>query len=207
MKLLLVDDEQLIREGLAYLLSNFPEVELVGQASNGEEAVAICRAKPVDIVLMDIRMPLMDGCQATKVIKTEFPDIKVLILTTFKDDAYIASTMKNGASGYLLKNSSPQLIYNSLLTALSGGMVIAPDVSERMQQKRDTIDLESYGLTAREREIILLMAEGFSNKEIGDRIFLTEGSVKNAVTTLLAKLDLKDRTQVVSFAFRSGLVT
>ncbi len=207
MKLLLVDDEQLIREGLAYLLSNFPEVELVGQASNGEEAVAICRAKPVDIVLMDIRMPLMDGCQATKVIKTEFPDIRVLILTTFKDDAYIASTMKNGASGYLLKNSSPQLIYNSLLTALSGGMVIAPDVSERMQQKRDTIDLESYGLTAREREIILLMAEGFSNKEIGDRIFLTEGSVKNAVTTLLAKLDLKDRTQVVSFAFRSGLVT
>lgn len=207
MKLLLVDDEQLIREGLAFLLSTFDDIEVVGQAANGEEALALCHSQPVDIVLMDIRMPIMDGCEATDKIHRTFPKIKILILTTFKDDAYIATSLKNGASGYLLKNSPPKLIYTGLLTAMNGGVVLDSNMAvEALQNQRPEANLDAYQLTDRECEIIKLLADGFSNKEIGDTIFLTEGSVKNCITQILSKLDLKDRTQVVSFAFRNGLV-
>lgn len=207
MNLLLVDDEMLIREGLAYLLSTFNGIKIVGQASNGEEAISICAAYPVDLVLMDIRMPVMDGCQATGEIKKKWPHIKVLILTTFKDDDYISKAMTFGASGYLLKTSSPDLIYSSLLTAQSGGIVIDSNMPlEALKSKVISSKPTDYDLTERECVIMKLMADGYSNKEIGDIIFLTEGSVKNCITQLLAKLELKDRTQIVSFAFRKGLV-
>lgn len=207
MNLLLVDDEMLIREGLAYLLSTFNGIKIVGQASNGEEAVSLCGAYPVDLVLMDIRMPLMDGCQATYEIKKKWPHIKVLILTTFKDDEYISKAMTFGASGYLLKSSSPDLIYSSLLTAQSGGIVIDSNMPlEALKSKAISSKPTEYDLTEREYVIMKLMADGYSNKEIGDIIFLTEGSVKNCITQLLSKLELKDRTQIVSFAFRKGLV-
>lgn len=207
MNLLLVDDEMLIREGLAYLLSTFNGVKVVGQASNGEEAVSLCGLLPVDLVLMDIRMPVMDGCQATYEIKEKWPNIKVLILTTFKDDEYISKAMNFGASGYLLKSSSPDLIYSSLLTAKSGGIVIDSNMPlDALKSKYSSIKPIDHDLTERECVIMKLMADGYSNKEIGDIIFLTEGSVKNCITQLLAKLDLKDRTQIVAFAFRNGLV-
>lgn len=207
MNLLLVDDEMLIREGLAYLMSTFKDINVVGQASNGEEALSLCALYPIDLVLMDIRMPVMDGCQATFEIKRKWPHIKVLILTTFKDDEYIAKAIDFGASGYLLKTSSPNLIYSSLLTAQSGGIVIDSNMPlGGLKSPKDFSKKTDYNLTDREILMIKLMADGYSNKEIGEIIFLTEGSVKNCMTQLLAKLELKDRTQIVSFAFRKGLV-
>lgn len=207
MHLLIVDDEQLIRQGLAYLLSAQEGIHVVAEASNGEEALALAGQYPIDVVLMDIRMPIMNGCEATKRIKAKYPHIKILILTTFKDDAYIKEALEGGASGYLLKDSKPELIYASLNHVLSGGFVLDETVAlEAIGKKRPMQKIDDFNLTDREIQLITLIAEGFSNKQIGERLFLTEGTVKNNITTLLSKLQLKDRTQIVTFAFRKGIV-
>lgn len=207
MNLMIVDDEQLIRQGLAYILSAQDGIRVVAEASNGEEALALAGQYPIDIVLMDIRMPIMNGCEATKLIKEKFPHIKVLILTTFKDDAYIKEAIEGGASGYLLKDSKPELIYASLNHVCSGGFVLDEAVAlEAIGQKRTVQKIENLKLTDRDIQLITLIAEGFSNKQIGDSLYLTEGTVKNNITTLLSKLQLKDRTQIVTYAFRNGIV-
>ncbi len=208
MKVLLVDDERLIREGMAYLLGLKPDVDIVAQASHGEEALALCANYPIDLVLMDIRMPVMDGVQTTKLIKEKYPDIKVLILTTFKDDQYIQDAVASGASGYLLKDSSPELIYNSMVNILTGGFVMAEPMARGVVDRlKPTAESCTHTLTEREVEIVGLIAEGMSNKEIGERLFLTEGSIKNAITSILAKLGLKDRTQIAIFAFKNGFAS
>lgn len=207
MKLMLVDDEQLIREGLAYLLSNYDDIEIVAQAANGEEALALAGTYPIDIILMDIRMPIMDGCTATKLIKEAYPKIKILILTTFRDDVYIKEALASGASGYLLKDSSPQLIYTSLQNVCTGGFVLDESMAkEVIESKYLERGVPKIDLSERDLAIIALIVEGKNNKEIGENLHLTEGTIKNCITTLLAKLDLKDRTQIVTFAFRSGLI-
>ncbi len=207
MNLLLVDDEQLIREGMAFLLGNYDDLNVVCQASNGEEALGLCKTHPIDIILMDIRMPIMDGCLATKLIKEKYPQIKILILTTFKDEDYIEEAIRNGASGYLLKNSSPQLIYTSLKTTYNGGFVIEKDIAKNiLNLSKSKSNNTKFDLSDREMAMIQMMADGYSNKDIGNNLFLTEGTVKNSITNLLSKLNLKDRTQVVTFAFRNRLV-
>lgn len=207
MNVLIVDDEPLIRQGLAYLLSNFEGVNVIGQAGNGSEALSMCKDYPVEVVLMDMRMPVMDGCTATRLIKEAYPNINILVLTTFKDDQYIGDAVKYGASGYLLKDSSPSLIHDSLKNICSGGFVVDSNLIKGvLADKKPKIDPKQFDLSEREVAIIELMADGFSNKEIGNQLFLTEGTVKNNVTQLLNKLDLKDRTQIVAFAFRHGLV-
>lgn len=206
MNLLLVDDEQLIREGLAYLLDSFDDIYVVAQAANGAEALSLCADHAIDVVLMDMRMPVMDGATATRLIKDKYPHIKILILTTFKDDDSIKLSMRNGASGYLLKNSSPQLIHTSLNTVFSGGVVIDNDMAHsafhNVTLKGNASD---FDLSEREMQIIQMITDGLSNKAIGEALFLTEGTVKNSITQLLSKLDLKDRTQIVAFAFRNSL--
>lgn len=207
MKLMLVDDEQLIREGLAYLLTSFDDIQVVGQAANGQEAIALCHTTPIDVILMDIRMPVLDGVEATESIKKSHPHIRILMLTTFKDDDFIKKAIQNGASGYLLKNSSPKLIHNSLQTVYNGGIVLDEEMTKSVISSYQTKGQpQQYDLVDRELQMIQMMADGLSNKEIGDALFLTEGTVKNTITKLLAKLDLKDRTQVVSFAFRKGFI-
>lgn len=213
-QVLLVDDEKLIRQGLRLLLSGDSRLEIIGEAGNGKEALAFCQTQRVDLVLMDIRMPEMDGREATLRIKEQFPNIEILILTTFSDMEYIKEAMRNGAKGYLLKDSSPELIQESIVAVSSGSVVVHPDVADKLLQEDQTvqaqmpIDAMPYDeeLNESELEIIKLLASGHNNKEIAEQVYLSEGTIKNRISILLQKLDLRDRTQLAIFAWKHGLL-
>lgn len=208
-KLLIVDDEKLIREGLKIMLSIFDDIDVVGTAENGYKALEFCQNHEVDIVLMDIRMKECDGVMGTRLIKEQFTKIKVIILTTFKDKEYIQDALKYGAFGYMLKDSSHDVIYNGIKTAFKGNMVVHPEVATQMMDSSTSIkkSIERFGLLEKEIKIIELIANGLTNKEISQEIFLSEGTVKNNITNILSKLELRDRTQIAIFAFKNGIVT
>ncbi|WP_455491128.1 response regulator [Granulicatella sp.] len=207
-KVMLVDDEQLIRSGLKIMLETYPDIEVIHQAGNGREAFECCQIEVPDVVLMDIRMPVSTGIEGTKLIKEAYPDVKIVMVTTFQDTEYIVEAMQYGASGYLLKDSSYEAIYDGIKVALSGKVVMDATVSEKlvMQPKAQTTtdnqtDISSLGLTEREIELIRLVSQGLNNKEISEALFLSEGTVKNNISTILSKLALRDRTQLVIFAY------
>ena len=206
-KVMLVDDEQLIRSGLKIMLETYPDIEVIHQAGNGREAFECCQIEVPDVVLMDIRMPDSTGIEGTKLIKEAYPDVKIVMATTFQDTEYIVEAMQYGASGYLLKDSSYEAIYDGIKVALSGKVVMDATVSEKlvMQPKVPTTigktDISSFGLTEREIELIRLVSQGLNNKEISEALFLSEGTVKNNISTILSKLALRDRTQLVIFAY------
>ncbi|WP_195987408.1 response regulator transcription factor [Clostridium sp. D53t1_180928_C8] len=208
-KLLIVDDEKLIREGLKIMLSIFEDIDVVGTAENGYKALEFCQNNEVDIVLMDIRMKECDGVMGTRLIKEQFTKIKVLILTTFKDKEYIQDALKYGAFGYMLKDSSHDVIYEGIKTAYKGNMVVHPEVATQMMDNSPNIkkSIEKFELLDKEIKIIELIANGLTNKEIAEEIFLSEGTVKNYITNILSKLELRDRTQIAIFAFKNGIVT
>ena len=207
-KVMLVDDEQLIRSGLKIMLETYPDIEVIHQAGNGREAFECCKKEVPDVVLMDIRMPVSTGIEGTKLIKEAYPEVKIVMVTTFKDTEYIVEAMQYGASGYLLKDSSYEAIYDGIKVALSGKVVMDATVSEKlvMQPKApasstEKTDISSFGLTEREIELIRLVSQGLNNKEISEALFLSEGTVKNNISTILSKLALRDRTQLVIFAY------
>ena len=207
-KVMLVDDEQLIRSGLKIMLETYPDIEVIHQAGNGREAFECCQMEVPDVVLMDIRMPVSTGIEGTKLIKEAYPEVKIVMVTTFQDTEYIVEVMQYGASGYLLKDSSYEAIYDGIKVALSGKVVMDATVSEKlvMQPKAQTTtnqqtDISSLGLTEREIELIRLVSQGLNNKEISEALFLSEGTVKNNISTILSKLALRDRTQLVIFAY------
>ena len=207
-KVMLVDDEQLIRSGLKIMLETYPDIEVIHQAGNGREAFECCQMEVPDVVLMDIRMPVSTGIEGTKLIKEAYPEVKIVMVTTFQDTEYIVEAMQYGASGYLLKDSSYEAIYDGIKVALSGKVVMDATVSEKlvMQSKAQTTteqqtDISSLGLTEREIELIRLVSQGLNNKEISEALFLSEGTVKNNISTILSKLALRDRTQLVIFAY------
>ncbi len=209
--ILIVDDEVLIREGLKILLAVYDDLNIVGLCGDGEEAYVFCQDQDVDVVLMDIRMEKCDGVMATKLIKSLEKNIKILILTTFKDNAYITSALSCGANGYLLKDSSSEKIYEALKNVYLGNAVVHPEVLDNMinNQKDSSAHcyiMEKYGLSTKEIELIKLIAEGMNNKEISKVLFLAEGTVKNMISTILSKLQLRDRTQIAIFAFKNELV-
>lgn len=209
-KVLIVDDEKLIREGLKIILSSHEDIDVVGMCSNGQEALEFIRKNRVDIVLMDIRMPICDGVLGTRIIKEEFEDIKVLILTTFDDREYIHEALKYGASGYLLKDSSYDLIYEGIKVAVKGSLVVHPKVANTIissvsKEEDYSKEIEKYCLTDRELTIIKEIANGLSNREIAEKLYLSEGTIKNNISNILTKLDLRDRTQIAIFAFKIGL--
>lgn len=205
-KVLIVDDQSLIREGLSMMLSLYDEIFLVGEASNGKEALDILGKSEVDLVLMDIRMPVIDGVEATKIIKEKYPHVKVLILTTFKEDEYIFEGLINGADGYLLKDISSEELVRAIETVYKGNVLLQPEVAKKIMgalndkkaQKDNKKDLLKE-LTKREYEIAILIGEGKSNKEISEILCITEGTVKNHITNILDKLNLKDRTQLALY--------
>lgn len=210
-KILIVDDEKLIRDGLKIILSTYEDIEVVGLCEDGREALEFCRKTNVDVILMDIRMPKCDGVLGTKIIKEEFEDIKILILTTFNDTEYIHEALKYGATGYLLKDSSYDLIYEGIKASLKGSVVVHPQVANKMMshvanEKDYTKEIEKYNLTEKEIALIKEIAKGLTNKEISEKLFLSEGTIKNNISTILSKLDLRDRTQVAIFAFKTRLV-
>lgn len=209
-KVLIVDDEKLIREGLKIILSTYEDIEVVGLGSNGQEALEFIRKNQVDVVLMDIRMPVCDGVLGTRIIKEEFEDIKILILTTFDDREYIHEALKYGASGYLLKDSSYDLIYEGIKVAVKGSLVVHPKVADTIISSVSKAgdyskEIDKYDLTDRELTIIKEITNGLSNREIAEKLYLSEGTIKNNISNILSKLDLRDRTQIAIFAFKVGL--
>ncbi|MGL5378321.1 response regulator transcription factor [Clostridium sp.] len=208
-KLLIVDDEKLIRESLKIMLSLFEDIEVVGLASNGYEALEVCKNTSVDIALMDIRMDKCDGVLGTRLIKEQFSKTKVLMLTTFKDEEYIHQALTYGASGYLLKDSTHDVIYEGIKTAIKGNIVIHPDVANKMLSYtgKEDIEIDKFNLSKKEIDIIIQIANGLNNKEISETLFLSEGTIKNNITNILSKLELRDRTQLAIFAFKNKIVT
>lgn len=209
-KILIVDDEKLIREGLKIMLSIYDDIKVVGTTENGYEALEFCKNNLVDVVLMDIRMEKCDGVMGTRLIKEQFEKIKVIILTTFKDKEYIQEAMKYGAFGYLLKDSSHDVIYEGIKTAFKGNIVVHPEVASTILHNtinNDKKDIGKYNLTEKEIEIIKGISDGLTNKEISEKMYLSEGTIKNNITSILSKLGLRDRTQIVIFAFKNKIVT
>lgn len=206
MKILIVDDDALIRDSLNIILSLEEDFQVVGTASNGAEALQLCSSVQPDIVLMDIRMPIMDGVLGTKNIKASFKDIKVVILTTFKDEEYIKEAIKNGAEGYILKNQPADAIVESLKAVNKGNIVLEKNVADALStmlkedKPKKNIDLD---ISEREMDILKLIGDGLSNKEISDKLYLTDGTVRNYVTKLLEKLHLRDRTQLAIFYLKN----
>ena len=202
LKILIVDDDALIRDSLSIILDMEEDFNVVGTAANGEEAFKACAKLQPDIVLMDIRMPIMDGVLGTKNIKASFKHIKVVILTTFKDDEYIKEAIKNGAEGYILKNQPADAIVESLRAVNKGNIVLEKNVAEALSTMLKDYPQKSavaLDISEREMDILRLIGEGFSNKEISEKLYLSEGTVRNYVTKLLEKLQLRDRTQLAIF--------
>lgn len=207
----IVDDDPFIRESLTLLLGLDSEITIIGTASNGNEAVeAISILDDVpDVVLMDIRMPICDGVEGTLKVKALNENISVLILTTFDDDEFIIEALRNGASGYLLKNIPPDRIIQGIKTVFGGSMLIHPDVARKLsgllRPSAPTKEQRDWAkeLTAAEFNIVTLIAEGMSNKEIASKLFLSEGTVKNYITDILSKLAVRDRTQIAIMYLKS----
>ncbi|OOC63721.1 response regulator [Paenibacillus ihbetae] len=206
---LIVDDDPFIRESLKLLVGMDRDIEITGAAAHGGEALDLLEGGlAADVVLMDIRMPVCDGVEGTLRIREKYPDIRVLMLTTFDDEDYIAEALRNGASGYLLKNIPPDRIIQGIKTVHDGNMLIHPDIARKLTgmlrpaaqpAPQTPARLEAFGLTPAECNIVTLIADGLSNKEIAGRLYLSEGTVKNYVTDILGKLSLRDRTQIAIF--------
>jgi len=204
----IADDDALIRDSLKLILELDSDIAVVGTCINGDEAYKICSMVSVDVVLMDIRMPVCDGIIGTKKIKNQFPHINVLVLTTFQDDEYIMQALKNGASGYILKNTPSSTIREYIKIVNKGALLIHPEIATKLKEMlnvKTEKDLSKYNLTPREIQIIQLISDGYSNTEIVKKLFLSESTIKNYVSTILTKLNLRDRTQVAVFYLKSNL--
>jgi DNA-binding NarL/FixJ family response regulator len=211
-RVLLVDDDDLMRAGLRAVLRSDSSVEVVGEAATGRAAVSAARAQRPDVVLMDVRMPDLDGIAATREVLAVSPDIKIVILTTFEQDDYIFGALSAGASGFLLKRTSPEELLAAIHAVAGGDSLLSPSVTrivvDRMarQPAPQAGSSERLGdLTAREREVLGLIARGLSNGEIGAELVIEESTVKTHVKRILMKLGLRDRIQAVIFAYETGL--
>lgn len=212
-KVIIADDEKMITKGLKIILDTYEDIEVTSLASNGEEALNACRKESPDVILMDVRMPKCDGVLGTKLIKEQFPDVKILILTTFNDAEYIHEALKNGACGYILKDSDYDLIYESIKACMKGNVVVHPDVISKIMNESNGYSNKNkveeaksnFDLNDKEISIIREVANGLTNKEIGEKLFLSEGTIKNNVSNILYKLSLRDRTQLTIFAFKNNI--
>jgi len=205
----IVDDQTLIREGLAALLALVSDLQIVGQAGDGSAALELVADKSPDVVLMDVRMPGMNGVAATREIRRRFPDTRVIVLTTFDDDEYVFQSLDAGASGYLLKNADPDHLAAAIRAVHAGGSILDPAVTHKVIQRavltNSTTPPITEKLTRREQDILRLMVEGATNGEIAAQLCLSEGTVKNHISHILAKLGARDRTQAVRLAVEWGL--
>lgn len=210
---MIADDQSMVRRGFRMIVESEPDMEVVSEVSDGEQAIAAARRFEPDVVLMDIRMPNLDGIAATATI-TEVPAApKVLILTTFNLDEYVYDALNAGASGFLLKNASPEELVNAVRVVARGDALLDPSVTRSVIEKFsrrptpeqfDASNLDE--LTAREHEVLLLLARGLSNSEIADELVLSTNTVKSHVASILMKLELRDRVQAVAYAYEAGLM-
>jgi DNA-binding NarL/FixJ family response regulator len=218
-KILIADDQELIRQSMEIVLRTRKDFQITGAVQNGREVIAAVRKDMPDVILMDIRMPELDGVQCTEIIKENHPDIKIIILTTFDDDEYVFSAFKYGASGYLLKGISFDELENAIRTVVDGGTLINPDVASKIvkhfslaaQKERYThihVDKSAVDeLIENEWRIIQLIGRGKSNKEIAIQLAFSEGTVRNYISSILSKLNLRDRTQLAIWAVETNTIS
>ncbi|WP_026882754.1 response regulator transcription factor [Clostridium akagii] len=210
--LVIVDDQEIVREGLKMVLSLNEEINCIGEASNGKQLMELLKKLSPQVILMDIRMPVMDGIETTKFVKENYPGIKVIILTTFNEDDYIFQGLKYGADGYILKDSGSKEIINSIKTALEGSILLNPKVTEKVIKALNSRPAETSAqkknqekgkllqtLTPREIDVVKHIMDGKSNKAISEALFVTEGTVKNYVSKILEKLQVTNRTELVIY--------
>lgn len=207
-QLLLVDDQSIIREGIRSLLEAKPDLTIVGEAENGQMAVDLALSLKPDVVLMDVRMPIMDGVAATRILQERAPDIKVLVLTTFDDDEYVTQAIRCGAKGYLLKDTPSTELADAIRAVHKGYTQFGPGLFEKTLQRAPAPiehPPEYTQLTPREQEVLQLIAKGCSNREIAEQLYISERTVKNHVNSVLRQLNLRDRTQVAILASKWSL--
>ena len=212
-QVILADDQPLVRAGLRMLIEQTPDIDVTGEAGTGAEAVRLCRETSPDVVLMDIRMPGMDGIEATQLITSGGMDASVIVLTTFDDDDYVYGALRAGASGFLVKDMALDDILAAIRVVAAGDAIIAPGVTRRLigefagQPLPGRQPKELAGITGREREVLRLVGLGMSNAEIAATLYITAGTAKTHVARLLAKLGARDRVQLVITAYETGLVS
>lgn len=215
-KILIADDQQLIRDSIKIILKSNDDFSVTDTVANGKEALNSIEKNKPDVILMDVRMPVMDGTVCTKYVKEKYPDIKVIILTTFDDD-FIFSALKYGASGYLLKGGSPADLFTAIRTVAQGGAMINPDITEKVFRLFSKMAQSNYTISVNDKEtkdfsrsewcVIQQVGLGLSNKEIATKLFLSEGTVRNYISKILEKLDLRDRTQLAIWAVQTGVTS
>ena len=217
-RILIADDDRLLRAGLAVILRTAADLEVVAEAADGIEAVRLCRQYVPDVVLMDVRMPGIDGIEATRRLVAAQPTTRILILTTFHDEDYVYGALRAGASGFLLKRTSPERLLDAVRTVAAGDALLDPSVTRGLISRFLAADTSAAPapppearqrlerLTERERQVLLLVAQGRSNAEIADLLVIAESTAKTHVKRVLAKIDAHDRAQAVVFAYRSGLL-
>nr|WP_304213461.1 response regulator transcription factor [Fredinandcohnia onubensis] len=204
---LIVEDQSIVRQGLKLMLEQDGKIRVMAEAENGEEAIKKMEAHVIDVVLMDIRMPVMNGLEATRKIKERWPNVKILILTTFNDDEYAIQALKYGANAFLLKTSDQNTLIHAVYSCFQGGLTIHEEVAAKVMPRllhkvEKKLELP---LSTRELDITRLVGEGKTNKEIADELYLSVGTVKNHITQVLHKLELRDRTQLAIFAVKNDI--
>ncbi len=207
-RVLLVDDEELVRSGLRLILSTEPDLEVAAEAADGEQALAMVELHQPDVVMLDIRMPGLDGIEVARRLAASGSPARIVVLTTFDNDDYVYGALRAGASGFLLKDAPATQLVSAIRAAAAGDAVLAPSVTRRvvdeLGRRQAPAAIQRLDvLTDRERDVLTLMAEGCSNSEIGDRLFITEGTVKTHVARILVKLGVRDRLQAVVLAYRA----
>jgi two-component system, NarL family, response regulator LiaR len=204
-RLLLVDDHVVVRQGLRMVLSLEPDLEIVGEGNNGQEALSLVKKLNPQVVLMDLLMPVMDGVSAIRAIKKDYPDIEVVALTSVLEDRLVIDAVEAGAAGYLLKESGPEELIEAIRAAAKGEVRLHPKAQKRLIKEVRTPEMRE-SLTERETETLRLIAKGMSNKEIAEELSVSEVTVKTHVSSILSKLNLQSRTQAALFALKEGLV-
>lgn len=215
-KILIADDQELLRQSLQIILGSNDDFEVIDAVENGREVIRSVRRERPDVILMDIRMPIMDGVSCTQIIKENYPDIKIIILTTFDDDEYVYNALKYGASGYILKGVSTKELAEAIRTVYKGNEMLNADIAmkvvkmfRRMAQSNFAIKVDNSmaeELSEAERKVIQQVGRGLSNKEIAAVLHLSEGTIRNYISSVLSKLDLRDRTQLAIWAVQTGAV-
>jgi two-component system, NarL family, response regulator LiaR len=204
-RLLLVDDHVVVRQGLRMVLSLEPDLEIIGEANNGQEALGLIKKLNPQVVLMDLLMPVMDGVSAIRAVKKDYPDIEVVALTSVLEDRLVIDAVEAGAAGYLLKESGPEELIEAIRAAAKGEVRLHPKAQKRLIKEVRTPEMRE-SLTERETETLRLIAKGMSNKEIAEQLSVSEVTVKTHVSSILSKLNLQSRTQAALFALKEGLV-
>ena len=203
-KIMIADDQQLIRESLKIILNSDPNFEVVKVVGSGQEVLDTLETESIDIILMDVRMPSMSGVECTRLVKKKYPNIKVIILTTFDDDEYIYDALKYGASGYLLKGCSLEELSSAIHNVLAGGACFNPNVAGKVTQFFSQMANSNGELSDTECKIIAQIGHGYSNKEIAQKLGFSEGTIRNYLSVILDKLDLRDRTQLAIWYLSRG---